>query len=357
MSDGKNRFGGANKALLDHVAKSAAASISVADAGSREAFLDAWAQTLSEHARHLRSVGKQLAAPVVLVHVDDTGIFCRKHDGWIARSLLGTSPRDPYEGTLAVGTGGTGGAEHPNRFADTRSVEDEIRRVGLQRAPTIALFTESRLHVWPEGIDGDVDPYQRGLDGGPVVLNLNSIDRDLNHFHEVIARQTRAWWKNAHLRVTVDNPEAAVQYALWVFLMAKYSHVARIKTEETIGNGRSDITAYPLDTSGGNQSAVLELKALRQVRTPKQNTTKPKKISESDNIKWAGSGLQQTATYRDDNKMNGAFLCLYDFCEGDNDAVLKAVTPSANQYGIIARRYWITASHAEHREQRYPLNR
>lgn len=349
------RFGGARDAALTKVIESAAPSISVADAGTREAFLDAWARTLSDHAKHLRSTSTTLLAPVVVVYVPDTGTFGKQHP-WERRSMLGASHRDNLAGILAAGTGEVGACVYPIRLADTEAFEREIQRAGLQSAPTIALMTESKLVVWPDGIEGE-SPFDSTLDDDAVVIDLEAIDRALNDFYEGVARQTKKWWKNTKLRVTVENPETTVQFALWVFLMGKHGRVARIKTEETIGNGRADITVVPTQQGAKDQSSVLELKALRDVHTPRTDEATPIKISPREKIDWACSGIQQTAAYRDDNDMDGAFLCLYDFCAGNSTDVFDAVTPHAAQYNILHRRYWITASHEEHREDRYPLQK
>lgn len=350
----RNRFGGAREAALTKVTESAAPSISVADAGTREAFLDAWARTLSDHAKYLRSTSTTLMAPVVVAYVPDTGTFGKQHP-WERRSMLGASHRDNLAGILAAGTGEVGACVHPIRLADTEAFEREIRIVGLQSAPTIALTTESKLVVWPHGIEGETAPFDSNLDDGTVVIDLAAIDRALIDFYETVGRQTKRWWKNAKARITVESPETTVQYDLWVFLRGGYGRVARIKTEETIGNGRSDITVVPIHPGAKDQSAVLELKALRDVHTPKKDGATPIKISPQDNITWACSGIQQAAAYRDDNNMDGAFLCLYDFCAKQSTIVDEAVKPHALQYNVRHRRYWITASHDEHRKDRYPL--
>lgn len=61
-------LGGALKAAVDAVVSNGAAVISVADAGTQAAFLDAWTRALTAHARYLRSKGERLAAPVALVY-------------------------------------------------------------------------------------------------------------------------------------------------------------------------------------------------------------------------------------------------------------------------------------------------
>lgn len=350
----KNRFGGAHENVLAKVLKSAAPSISVADAGTREAFLDAWARTLTEHAKYLRSRSEPLKGPVIIVYVPDTSVFGKSH-AWEHRSMFGASPRDSYAGILAVGTGEVGACLHPSILSETREYEREIRSVGLQSAPTIALMTESKLVVWPDGIDGTPSLFDSNLDDDVIVIDLKAIDHALNNFYEEVGRQTKKWWKNASLRITVENPETTVQFALWVFLRGRFGQVARIKTEETIGNGRADITVVPIRPGVNNQSLVLELKALRNVRTPRIDGATPIKISPQENINWACSGIQQTAAYRDDNNMDGAFLCLYDFCATNSTDIDKAVEPHALHYNVLHRRYWITASHDEHRADRYPL--
>mgnify|MGYP003382134155 CR=1 FL=1 len=353
----KKRFGGAVDAAIEEVAKSSATSISVADAGSRESFLDAWARTLSDHAKYLRSSNVPLQAPMVVAYVADTGAFAGEHGQWVRRPMLGTSHRDNFAGILAAGTGGFGTLVYPTQIQDTEEFERQIRKAGLQHTPTISLVSNTKLLVWPGGIDGEPSAFERELQGGAVVIDLQAIDRELTRFYEGVARQTKKWWQNAGKRTTVENPEAAVQYDLWVFLMAKYSEVARVKMEDVSGNGRADITLVPTHDGLTNQSAVLELKTLRDVRTPKPGTTKLTRIPLTANIEWACSGVQQTASYCAREGFDGAYLCLYDFCAGNLSDVYDAVTPHATQYGVIHRRYWITASHTEHMKDRFPITR
>jgi hypothetical protein len=353
----KKRFGGAVDAAMEEVAKSSATSISVADAGTRESFLDAWARTLSDHAKYLRSSNVPLQAPMVVAYVADTGAFAGEHGQWVRRPMLGTSHRDNFAGILAVGTGGFGTFVYPTQLQDTEEFERQIRNAGLQHTPTISLVSNTKLLVWPDGIDGEPSAFERELQGSAVVIDLQVIDQELTRFYEVVARQTKKWWQNPSKRITVENPEAEVQYALWVFLMAKYSGVARVKTEDGIGNGRADITLIPTDDGLTNQSAVLELKTLREVRTPRAGTKTLTRISLTANIEWACSGVQQTASYCARESFDGAYLCLYDFRAGDSSDVCDAVTPYANQYGVLHRRYWITASHTEHMKDRFPITR
>ena len=348
-------FGGASAQLLAQVAQTTgAAAISVADAGTRESFLNAWVEHLSEHARYLRANGKTLSAPVALVYVPDTGAHAREHS-WKPLAMLGVSERQEMAGKLAAGSGETGGCTHPTLFQDLETVEDAIRAAGLGNSPTIVLATELRLIVWGHGVDGEGPPSINELGGGAVTVNLKAIEQELDRFYEGVARQTTTWWKKAAERITIEQPEARVQYDLWIWLMSKFSVAARVRQEDKIGNGRTDLTIVPLDTSGGNESAVLELKTVRDVRTPTKASTKPIKISLRDNSDWVISGLQQTATYRDDLKMNGAFLCVYDFCAGDGKALMALVEPIAGTLMVVARRFWITASHEEHRKDRNPL--
>lgn len=350
----ENGFGGAlETALAMVVAESAASSISVAEAGTPETFLDSWAQILSDHGKYLKLNSMTLSAPVVLSYVPDMGAF-EKRSQWMRRPMLGTTHRENFGGILAVGTGETGACVYSNQLSKTEEFEREIRNVDLQSAPTIALMTESRLLVWPHGIDGAALPF-RNLDKNGIAINLKAIDDVLKKFYESVARQTKEWWKNTKLRVTVEKPETTVQYALWVFLLSKFGDVARVKKEENIGNGRADITILPIRPTEKDFSSVLELKALRDVRTPQDNEATPTKISVKENITWACSGIQQTAAYRDDNTMDFAFLCLYDFCAGNRADFEEEVKPYAVKYQVQYRRYWISASHDEHREERYPL--
>src|SRR6185436_17626837 len=115
MKKSMQRFGGAVEEILKKVASTAGSDISVADAGTREAFLDSWAGKLSDHASYLRSAGKLLGAPVVLAYVPDTGAFTEAHN-WTVRRMLGVNSQDDLSGVLAAGTSESGGCVHPQRF-------------------------------------------------------------------------------------------------------------------------------------------------------------------------------------------------------------------------------------------------
>jgi len=357
MSQSSGRFGGALDAVVEQVAESAASSISVADACTLESFLDGWSRTLTEHARYLRCNGASLQAPIVVAYVEEVGEFARQHPTWERRAMLGASYRDTFTGILAVGTASVGGYVYPQRLPETQAIETELSVAGLLGAPTVALMSETKLLIWPDGVNGDRNFFERDLNDGPIVIDLDAIDRVLQRFYEDRARQNTKWWKNASLRTTIERPEAAVQDELWLFLAGAFSEVARIRKEDVSGNGRSDITVLPFRGISQDQSAVLELKTLRDVRTPTKNPdATPAKISQQENIEWACSGVQQTAAYRDHEKLDGAFLCLYDFCAGNPTVVEGVVAPHAQKYNVLSRRYWITASHEEHRQDRYPLD-
>lgn len=355
MNQNTDRFGGALITAVEEVADSAASSMSIADACTFESFLDGWIGTLSDHARHLRAKGEALLAPIVVVFVGDAGAFSRKHPDWKRRAMLGTSYRDEFAGVLAVGTASIGGFVFPKLLSKTEEFETVLGDAELLDAPAIALMSETKLLIWPEGLNGAGRPFEREFDDDPAGIDLDRIDRELARFYEDFARQSIKWWKNASLLMTVERPEAAVQYDLWICLTVALRDVARVRQEDISGNGRTDITVLPTGGCPPNQSAVLELKTLRNVRTRKNDSLTAIKIPDRTNIRWALKGLQQAVAYRDKEKFDGAFLCLYDFCAGNSSAVEEAIAPHALKYGVLARRYWITVSHEEHREERYPL--
>lgn len=345
-------LGGALKAAVDAVIQEGAAGISVADAGTQTAFLDAWTRTLSAHARHLRSKGWDLAAPVVVIYVEnctDAG----EGLGWMRRPMLGGSPTDPLAGTVAVCTDEIGAYVRPAKVTDSGAATDAIQAAGLGNSLTVALLSTSTLVIWPEGVDSDASPQiQRDLDDAPVVLDPAALEGALDRFYERLARQTNTLWKDGKARITVAGPEGAVQKELLHFLLGKFSEVARVKPETRIGNGRADITLTPIKTN--LMSAVLELKVTRDVMTPQPGTATPTTISLQDNIDWARSGVAQTAAYRDDECLDAGYLCVYDFCAGNRVEIGQAIEDAAAPYHVIAKRYWITASNLEHRTDRYP---
>lgn len=348
-----SQFGGAVQDAVEAVIQQGAGAISVADAGTKIAFLDSWTRTLTAHAKHLRLNNLTLKAPVVLIHVEDSARFVTTL-GWKRQPMLGTSHTDNFAGILAVGTAEFGGSVHPQRFSDTAEFTSEIESVGISTFLTIVLMSANKLFIWPEGILGGVGPNVRELDDAPVVLDLGKIERDLEIFYEEEARQTKKWWLDADLRITVNTPERVVQEALRLFLVGRYAEIAKVREEIVSGNGRTDITVRP--TNGSHESAVLELKTTRDLRTPKRAKTKPPiSIPLATNIRWARSGIQQVAAYRDHEKFAGALLCVYDFCESQGKDIENAIKAAASQYQVIAKRYWITASHKEHREERYPI--
>lgn len=345
-------LGGALKTAVDAVVQEGAAGLSVADAGTRTAFLDAWARIFAEHAKHLRAKGESLAAPAVLVHAENCADIGERL-GWTRRPMLGGAPTDPFAGTLAVGTGEIGAYVKFEHLADTNAMTDAIRAAGLGCSLTVALLSTSVLVIWPEGVDSDASPeVRRELGDAPVVLDVAALDQALQQFYERSARQSRTWWKDRTNRITVESPEGVVQNDLLHFLLGKYSDVARVKAEMVSGHGRADITVTPMKANVS--SAVLELKVTRDFLTPQPGTVKPNRISLQDNIDWAKSGVAQTAAYRDHESLDAGYLCVYDFCAGDRREISKAIEEAAAPYGVIARRYWITASHTEHRKDRYP---
>lgn len=357
MNQVSANFGGALRAALSQVVNSPSPSISVADACTPESFVDRWSRTLSEHARQLRLNGTSFQAPAVFVYVDDTGAFASKHADWIRRPMLGATPLDSFAGTLAVGTASLGGYAYPNDLVGTSAFEAVLQANGLQSSPTVALVSKTKLLIWPNGIDCERDCFEKLLDDSVKAINLETIDNALRKFDEGHARQNTDWWKDSALRTTVVPPEPTVQKALRIYLSGNLSDVALVKEEETSGNGRRDITIYPIQSNAINQTAVLELKTLRDVRTPvKDPDGSPIKMSIKRNIAWACSGVQQAAAYRDSEKLDLAFLCMYDFCAGNVKDVENAVTPHAKKYNVFARRYWITASHEEYRAHFYPLD-
>lgn len=348
----KRLFGGALQAAVEAVESQGADAISVADAGTKVAFLDSWTRALTAYAKRLRSNDQALDAPIMLVYVDDCGKFAAAHC-WKTNPLLGTAPTDNLAGILAVGTTEFGGCIHPARFMETAEFASEIERLELSSSLTVALMSATMLIVWPEGIHSGARPNIRELDDGPIVIDLEKIGQELDLFYMEEARDRTKWWRDAERRITVNRPEGAVQETLRVFLVARFAEVAKVREEIVSGNGRTDITIQP--TNGSQDSAVLELKTIRDVRTPKRAGNTPIEISLLTNIRWAKSGIQQAAAYRDRERFTGAFLCLYDFCATQGATVEAEIVAPAVQYSVCVKRYWITASHEELREAEYPV--
>lgn len=345
-------LGGALKAAIESVIEEGAVGLSVADAGTQAAFLDAWTRTLSAHARYLRSKGEDLVAPVVISYAESCGDVGSSL-GWIRRPMLGGSPTDPLGGTVAVGTAEICAYVRPGRVTDSNEATDAVQAAGLGNSLTVALLSTAMMVIWPDGLNAESSPLiQRELDDAPIVLDLVELERQLNLFYERSARQEFNWWKDAKARITVANPESAVQNDLQKFLLGKFSEVARVKRETRIGHGRADITLTPMNPNV--ISAVLELKVTRDFLTPEEQTVTPNRQSLNENIKLARAGVAQTAAYRDDECLDVAYLCVYDFCAGNLEAISAAIEEAAEPYDVRPRRYWITASHKEHRLDRYP---
>lgn len=346
-------LGGANQQAVAAVVSNGAAVLSVADVGTKESFLDAWTRRLVDHARLLRAKGETLAHPVVLIYVADWAKV-GKELGWVRRPMLGSRVADALSGTLGVGALNAGAFTRPQQIVDVKDVEQTIAQAGLGDCLTIGLMSTTELWIWMQGLDADTQPCQKLLDDAPPALNLNTLDDKLSEFYEQVARQTVTWWKDAKERVTVSPPEAIVQHDLWLYLLGAYADRAKVKQEVKIGNGRADLIFTPDHNS--DCSAVFELKVTRDCHTPQPGTITPTKIRLSDNVKWAVSGVQQTHAYRDQEKLDGAFLCVYDFCAGNRQEIESAVQNAAIQLNVIGRRYWITASNEEHRKDRFPLS-
>lgn len=267
--------------------------------------------------------------------------------------MLGGSPTDPFAGTLAVGTAEIGAYAKPERLQNTDAMTAAICAAGLGHSLTIALLSTALLVIWPQGLDSEASPeIHRELDDAPVVLDLDALDQTLELFYERAGRQSRTWWKDRDKRITVESPEGVVQNDLWYFLLGKYADTARIKLETAIGHGRADITLTPIRPN--DASAVLELKVTRDFLTPQPGTVTPNARSLKENIEWAKSGVAQTAAYRDDEKFDVGYLCVYDFCTSNRAEITQAIEEAAAPHKVIAKRYWITASHKEHRTDRYP---
>lgn len=345
-------LGGANQQAVAAVVSNGAAVVSVADVGTKESFLDAWARRLADHARLLRTKGEALDQPVVLIYVPDWARVGRDL-GWVRRPMLGSRVADALSGTLGIGALNAGAFTRPQQIVGVSDVEQAIEQAGLGDSLTIALMSTTELWIWMHGLNASTQPMQTQLDDEPVVVNLNTLDSKLTEFYENVARQTQTWWKDAKKRITVSPPEAIVQRELWLYLLSAYSYRAKVKQEVEIGNGRADLTFIPDNNS--DCSAVFELKVTRDYHTPQPGTRTLSKRGLNDNVKWAISGVQQTHAYRDQERLDGAFLCVYDFCAGNRQEIEKAVQDAAFQLNVIGRRYWITASHEEHRKDRFPL--
>lgn len=348
----KKLFGGAVQAAVDAAASGGGQTISVADAGSSIAFLDSWVRILGAYARRLREANQSLSAPVMLAHVDDSGKFALE-TSWAVNPLLGMSVADDLAGILAVGTAEFGACLNPVRLHQTSEFYAAIKGAGIGTAMTLALMDVNTLYIWPEGVDGDARPQKHLLGGGAAAVDATAIEKGLDFFYAEEARDRAAWWRDTKSRITVDGPERAVQEVLRVFLMGRFAERAKVREEIVSGNGRMDITVQAVN--GGNFAAVLELKTSRDVRTPKRAGNKPIRIPPKTNIRWAKSGVQQAAAYRDREHFQDAFMCLYDFSKSQGSDIVAAIALPAALYKVRVKHYLIYASHEELRDTLYPV--
>ncbi|WP_431261832.1 hypothetical protein ACQ859_16365 [Roseateles chitinivorans] len=343
-------MGGAVPAAVEAVV-TAGTAVAVADAGSKEAFLDSWTRILVEHARHLRAKGEELPSPFVICYASDWSDRGSAM-GWTRRRMLGSRVADPLAGQFAIGRLEAGAFVCPEPIASSNDAEAAIDKAGLNNQLTLALMSATELWIWPHGLDAETNPSRRTLDDAKVVMDLSRIDQSLNIFYEEVARQTRKWWVDSTQRIVVPSPESVVQEALWHFLLGCFADRANIRQEDVSGNGRMDIVVRPRNSV--DASAVMELKTTRDFATPKAGTTKPTPRKLKENLDWAVSGVAQAAGYRDKEQLTAAFLCVYDFCAGELKELEDEITKAAAPYEVIARRYWITNSNEEHRKNRYP---
>lgn len=344
------RFGGALKAAIQRTEEEGADTLSVDDAGSAVAFLDAWSNKLVAYAHRLKMSGRQLQAPVVLLYTPDTTEFA-KAQNWSLNPFFGTAPTDELEGLLAVATYDAGGAHHPVRQTQTAGFLAEIEKAGLGACLTIALMDLDTIYVWMAGVQGSARHTTRKIEPPGAKISLAGIKAALDSFYDEEGKDCKAWWSDTKLRITVDQPERAVQTPMRVWLVAKLSGVARVREEQNSGNGRMDITIVP--KHGGAVSAVLELKTIRERRRRLNGGNRA--ISERVNTRWAKSGVQQAASYRDREQMNEAILCIYDFCKSQGGTVEASLDTAANHFGVHVYRYWVSATSDEYREAFHAL--
>lgn len=354
MSD-QPGIGGARLDALSRVVAKSAHNLSVADAGTVPAFLDAWMQRLTDYAKHMRLTNGSLSAPVCVIHVEDCGTTGASL-GWRRRATLGAAASDRLDGIVAIANDAVGGFVRDPACISAEECEATVAAAGLGNRPAIMLASPKKLVVWPEGLYGEVKPIEHFLDEEAPTLDTSTIDAHLTSFYEDLARQSTRWWQDAKKFITTDRPEFHVQDVLQTYLIGSLRGVARVKSELRIGNGRADITIWPkAKRNPADESAVLELKTIRECHTPKSADAKPIPISRAESVTWACEGIQQTAAYRQTEGMDSAFLCVYDFRAASDATIDSEIAPKAATYNVLSRRYWITSSHTAHREDRFPL--
>lgn len=349
MSQIPNNLGGAASNAIQKALNNASKSLSVADAGSFESFLNRWIPILSTHARKLRSEGNPFIGPVTIIHVLDSAAEGNRLS-WERKSFLGTNSSDELSGLLAVVTE-IGGYANRTKFIKFDQLESEIRLSKLCSYPALMLSDLNHLFLWPNGIDSS-DCIEIELHDD-YEIDEHKIDRLLQSFYDHRAKQGLYWWKDASKFITAENPEKLVQLDLWAFML-QLAETARVVIEAPVDSGRADVTIRPRSPSVNSKSCVLELKTIRSFHTP--TTSKPAtKIADSQNESWACSGVQQAAAYRDAESLDLAFLCVYDFRKLNDPDIDLEIQKNATLYNVFNRRYWISSTHKAYRASAYPL--
>jgi hypothetical protein len=353
-------LGGANLVALNRAIESGVASLPIGDSSSVEQYCNHWVPWLVSVAEHVRVTKQQLTAPITLIHSREARVEGERL-GWKRTPFFGSKHVDVLNGSLCLVPSSIGGYLAPPAGNSLDAAENLIRASNLQKRPTLILTTSLEIYLWPDGIDGNEEPIKRSTSAQGKIINTDAIKYELDQFYKLIGRfggSQKTWWRKASRRITCEGRELAVQRELHVYLVCAFAEIARVEAEVPVDNGRADIVIRPYGLPNGS-SGVIELKTIRSVRTPKDKDKDDKgkltPITDEENEAWACAGVQQAAAYRDSNKLGIALLCIYDFRVTDDNAIDKPVATAASTYNVVPLRYWVTASHEEHRKIQYPL--
>ena len=151
-------------------------------------------------------------------------------------------------------------------------------------------------------------------------------------------------WKNSRKYRPKKNAEHIIQLYLRVGL-SPFFPTCTIRTEQGDVAGRLDLEFEESDRRKFVRHAILELKVLRSFGST------GKSVSEDKNLEWIESGVEQSASYRDERGALAAALCCFDMRKKDTGReCFDKVLPLANDNRVELRVWFIYASSEKYRK-------
>lgn len=326
---------------LQAIVDQSLAGLPTAPAGTTVAFVTQVVRFVAEWLEHRASVDLSVLPDAIFLLPEYPVLLAQQH-GFERIRFFDGDPRQDVAGNVHVCNSTL--REVFVRASDpkesTSTVIEGLIRDGLGALPAV-IFAPAigKITLAFAGLENEDDTVVLPIADTIYDVTAASLDEFLEDFHDIHLKTPQSFkkfWQNKDKFVPVPNAEKEVQNALLPLAHLRFRKSV-VRAEESMVEGRADVTITPDPRGTTRGSGVLELKVLRSRFPGKKGGSTV--CSPATNDQAVVDGIDQAMSYRARRHYDHAFVCCYDFRTEADATDLAAHEPLATSRNVLLRQY------------------